>query len=227
MRSFLRDGLEAAGYHVTEAGSAEALMKVLERQRADLITLDLTLGNEDGLEVARRIRATRNIPIIIITGRTTPFDRVSGLENGADDYITKPFLARELVMRVGTVLRRYDLEAGRATDEGAAARRIAFDHAVLDFDQMSAARLDGTPIDLTETEFRILEMLVRNPERVLSRDEIWQELKGREWTPLDRTIDGHVARLRRKIEPVGEAPSLIRSVRGVGYVFAGRTRPAP
>lgn len=227
MRGFLRDGLEAEGYAVTEAGTGDEAMTALERGGVDLITLDLCLGSEDALPLARRIRAVRNIPIIMVTGKAAPFDRVSGLESGADDYIIKPFLTRELVMRIAAVLRRYDLEAQVRTG-GAAPRitgpeRLVFEQTVLDMKARAARRMDGTPIDLTETEFKILELLVRNPERVLSRDEIWHELKGREWMPLDRTIDGHVARLRRKIEPPGEAPTMIRSVRGVGYVFAGRT----
>lgn len=218
----------AEGYTVTDAGSVDALFAAVGRGKCDLIALGLALGADDGLDLARRVRAVRNVPIIMMTDASEPYDRLAALESGADDCVARPFLVRELAMRIRLVLRRYQLEArlGAADrqDQELQPHLLEFDHAVLDVKAKAVTKIDGTPIDLTDTEYRILELLIRNPERVLSRDEIWQELKGREWTPLDRTIDGHVARLRRKIEPAGEAPVLIRSVRGVGYVFAGKTK---
>ena len=160
----------------------------------------------------------------MITGRTAPIDRLVGLEHGADDYISKPFHIREAVLRIHNVLRRYELE--ETLPKPSMAQRYAFDLGILDSAKREVRKVDGTPLDLTETEFLLLEIFLRHPARVLSRDEILQMLRGRDWSPLDRTIDGHVARLRRKIEPAGEAPTLVKSVRGVGYVFTGKVEPA-
>lgn len=217
VRHLLRQGLEAAGYLVAEAGDKESMISVLETVPVKLITLDLNLGRLDGLELAREIRISHNVPIIMITGRNQPLDRVIGLEHGADDYITKPFLIREVVIRVRNLLSRYMT----AIDfPPIAKQRFVFEGFVLDAKARELRSSTGTPIDLTETELRLAELFVRNPARVLSRDEIWQVLRGHDWSPLDRTLDGHVARLRRKIEPMDEEePRLIKSVRGVGYVF--------
>jgi DNA-binding response OmpR family regulator len=207
---------------VSEARDKAALLRRLT-EPVDLITLDLGLGGEDGLELARQIRAVRNIPIVMITGRGAPIDRVAGLEHGADDYISKPFHIREVVLRIHNVLRRYELE--ESVPKPSTAQRYAFDLCVMDSTKREVTKVDGALLDLTESEFLLLEIFLRHPARVLSRDEILQMLRGRDWSPLDRTIDGHVARLRRKIEPPGEAPTLIKSVRGVGYVFTGEVKP--
>ena len=209
---------------MSEARDKAALLRSLETKPVDLITLDLTLGQEDGLELARRIRAMRNIPIVMITGRGGPIDRLAGLEHGADDYISKPFHIREVILRIHSVLRRYELEEG--VPKSSAAQRYAFDLCILDPAKREVRTVDGALLDLTESEVLLLEIFLRHPARVLSRDEILNMLRGRDWSPLDRTIDGHVARLRRKIEPPGEAPTLIKSVRGIGYVFTGEVTSA-
>jgi two-component system OmpR family response regulator len=227
--AILREGLEAEGFSVLEAGDKASLFHILETESIKLITLDLSLCEVEGLGVAREIRAKRNVPIVMVTARGDPIDRVMGLEHGADDYISKPFHIREVVMRIRSVLRRYETEMGAPESSpasGAArAQGYAFDHGILDIPKREARKVDGTLIELTEMEFRLLEMFVKHPARVLSREEISQALKGQAWSPLDRTIDGHVARLRRKVEPLGEAPMLIKSVRGLGYVFTGEVRP--
>lgn len=222
VREVLRDGLQGAGYEVLEAGSQQTLFDCMESASIDLITLDLNLGSEDGLEIAREIRSKNNVPIVMITARTQPFERVEGLQSGADDYIIKPFHIEEVLVRVDRVMCRYDLDLVRPMNDGP--HRLSINHSVLDTRRREYRRLDGDLIDLTETEFRLLELFVANPERVLSRDELMQALTGRDWSPLDRTIDGHIARLRRKIESLSEAPKLIKSVRGVGYVFTGVVR---
>jgi DNA-binding response OmpR family regulator len=230
VREVLREGLEGAGFSVLEAENQAEMFHALEDGLIDLITLDLGLGDTDGLELARQARVVHNIPIIMITGRSGPIDRVKGLERGADDYITKPFHLPEVVLRVRNVLRRYHREPIRSGDEGDAAvdqpRRYVFDSGVLDTRKREFRNTDGALVDLTETEFRLLEAFLRHPVKILTRDEIMLELRSREWLPLDRTMDGHVARLRRKIEPKGETPVLIKSVRGVGYVFTGEVSPA-
>jgi DNA-binding response OmpR family regulator len=229
VRTVLREGLEAEGFTVAEAGDKWGLFRSLETQPIKLITLDLGFSNCNGLELARQIRAKRNVPIVMVTGRSEPIDRVKGLEHGADDYISKPFHIREVVLRIHAVLRRYQLEAAEPkpiSNPEPPIERYEFEAWILNVPKRELSGGDGVRVDLTETEFWLLTMFLRHPGRVLARDEISQELRGRGWTPLDRTIDGHVARLRRKIEPPSDAPMLIKSVRGVGYVFTGEVRPA-
>jgi len=227
IRSILCRGLKAEGYVVSEACNKAQILSHLETQPVDLITLDLDLGTERGLELAREIRSRRNVPIVMITGKGEPSDRLIGLEYGADDYVAKPFKMREVILRIRNVLRRYELEA--RIDEFESERqgegeRYAFETGTLDVGRRELRSRDGKHIDLTDAEFDLLTIFLRNSTRVLSRDDIMELLKGRPWSPLDRTIDGHVARLRRKIEPESEEPRLIKSVRGVGYVFAAEAR---
>lgn len=227
IRSLLRQGLEAAGYTVSEASNHATLMQCLEKEAVDLVTLDLNLGNDDGLAIARSIRASRNVPIIMISGKATGEDRVLGLENGADDYITKPFLMREVVLRVRGVLGRYGpveaaaVEAAKRGD----GERYSSELGIVDVARRELKTSSGDLIQLTDAEFDLLRILVRRPNRILSREEMMQLLKGRNWSPLDRTLDKHIAMLRKKIEPPGEAPRYIKSVRTIGYVFVGNVEP--
>lgn len=222
IRTTLRSGLEAGGYAVSEAAGKTSLLRCLDTQPVDLITLDLNLAGEDGLQLARLIREKRNVPIIMITGKGGPVDRVAGLEQGADDYIVKPFHIHEVLLRIGTVLRRYQLEAIAEGGQIAAdppEESYRFEANVLDCRRRELKSVNGELIYLTDAEFDLLAIFVRRAARILSRDELAELLKGRNWSPEDRTIDWHVARLRRKIDSDGEMPRLIRSVRGVGYVF--------
>ncbi len=226
VRMLLRAGLEAEGFSVVEAGNGAEAEAQLAAQPISLLTLDLKLAGEDGLKLARDLRAKRNTPIVMITGKGDPIDRVVGLELGADDYIAKPFLMREVVARVRAVLRRY-----QAGDQGAAPEpvpsdgsRYAFDGWTLDTRRREVMMPGGLPCELTTAEFNLLQILVQRPGRVLSRDELMDLLKGHEWTPMDRSIDGLVARLRKKVEPGNERPQLVKTVRGVGYVFAGTVK---
>jgi len=220
VRSILRAGLEAEGWTVVEAADRDQLFDALDRHSPDLVTLDLALGADDGLMLARELRSRCNIPVLMITGLDQPLDRVRGLEHGADDYIVKPFHIREVVLRIRNVLDRYRTAI-------TAAGPLVYDHSAFDSRTGVISHADGTVTELTGIEQQLFELFTRHPGRVLSRDEISQALHGRDWSPFDRTIDGHVARLRRKLDPPGgEAPLLIRSVRGVGYVFAGEVRPS-
>ena len=218
VRKSLKSGLLSEGYQVFEAWDSATMFACLEAHEISLVTLDLNLGGEDGLELAREMRSKWNIPVVMISGRAEPYDRVRGLECGADDYIVKPFHIREVALRVNKTLERYQGSIEPPS-------RVLFDHSELDLKHKIARHLDGSPLDLTEMELKLLELFVRHPNRVLSRDEISNALYGRDWSPYDRTIDGHVARLRRKIETPSDAPLLIRSVRGVGYVFNGDVIP--
>ncbi|MGZ5914326.1 MAG: response regulator [Hyphomicrobium sp.] len=225
VRRLLEAGLTAEGYAVSEAADGAGLLAVLDKKRVDLITLDVRLGGEDGFNLAREVRAKNNVPIIMISGKGDMIDRVVGLELGADDYIAKPFHMREVLARVRAVLRRYESqgsESGRAlqAEKGV---RFEFDSWQLDPARRALKTPDGNDCELTTAEFNLLQLLVERPGRVLSRDELMDLLKGHDWTPLDRSIDGLVARLRKKIER-GEVPQMVKTVRGVGYVFAAQVR---
>jgi DNA-binding response OmpR family regulator len=227
LRKVLRQGLEAEGFAVVEAANKAGLFRCLNAHPIKLITLDLGLGHQDGLALALEIRAAHNLPIIMITGRDTPLDRVAGLERGADDYITKPFHIREVAIRVRSVLARYGIFHGESIPSRllkSEAQKYAFDSGILDVYKRELKKTDGAFVELTETEFRVLELFLKHPGRVLSRDDMMKMLRGHDWSPLDRMIDGHVARLRRKIEDSSEEVRIIKSVRGVGYVFTGEVR---
>jgi DNA-binding response OmpR family regulator len=225
IRALLRAGLEAEGFGVLEAGSGAEAEGHLAGHTVRLVTLDLKLGGEDGLKLARDLRAKRNTPIIMITGKGDPIDRVVGLELGADDYIAKPFLMREVIARVRAVLRRYvSGEANSAEQPQCDGTRLAFDGWTMDMRRREVRDPSGKGCELTTGEFNLLAIFVQRPGRVLSRDELMDLLKGHDWTPMDRSIDGLVARLRKKIEPENEVPQLVKTVRGVGYVFAGAVK---
>ena len=219
VRQSLVAGLSAEGWTVAEAANRVEMFSRLEQERFDLVTLDLCLGPDDGLILARDLRARWNIPVLMITGMGQPIDRLRGLEHGADDYIVKPFLIGEVVLPIRNTLDRYRKPY---VDTGP----LVYDHSAFDSRTGTVRHADGSVIELTGIEQQLFELLAGHPGRVLSRDEISQALHGRDWSPFDRSIDGHIARLRRKLEPPGDAPVLIRSVRGVGYVFSGEIKEA-
>jgi len=219
IRALLRKCFEREGFQVAEAKDGAELRARIEQQPVSLITLDLTLGGEDGLELAREIRGRCNVPIIMITGKGDTIDRVVGLELGADDYITKPFQLREVLARVRAVLRRYGATDGPVALSPSAHERYAFEGMVLDVTRRELSGDAAKPLELTTAEFNLLEIFVKRPHRVLSRDNIMDLLKGHDWSPLDRSIDALVGRLRRKIEADPDHPRLIKTVRGVGYAF--------
>jgi two-component system, OmpR family, response regulator len=226
IRLLLRRLFEREGFLVSEAKDGAELFAVLERQPVSLITLDLRLGGEDGLELARRVRMKDNLPMVMISGKGDPIDRVVGLELGADDYISKPFHLREVLARVRAVLRRYDIGAEASQpDRGGGGRKYRFADWMLDISRRELCSRDGRRQELTTAEFNLLEILVARPARVLSRDNLMDLLKGVEWSPVDRTIDNLVGRLRKKIERQPDAPELIKTVRGIGYVFTGEVTP--
>jgi DNA-binding response OmpR family regulator len=224
VRLLLRKCLEREGFKVTEASNGAQMRSAFEQLPINLITLDLTLGGEDGLDLAREIRASRNIPIIMITGKGDTIDRVVGLELGADDYIAKPFQLREVLARVRAVLRRYETNEPSPAQATPTHERYAFGDMVLDITGRELSREGGPCPELTTAEFNLLEIFVKRPHRVLSRDNIMDLLKGHEWSPIDRSIDALVGRLRKKIETDPERPRLIKTVRGIGYAFTADTK---
>jgi len=221
VRLLLRRCFEGEGFRVSEASNGGEVERVMSSDSPDLVTLDISLPDTDGLAVTREIRGKSKVPIIMVTGKGETIDRVVGLEIGADDYISKPFHLREVLARVRAVLRRSELRLGEpAAQEG----RYGFDGWVLDVCKRELTSPDGTMCTLTSAEFGLLEVFVQHPNRVLSRDQIMDLMKGQSWTPLDRSIDNLVARLRRKIELDPEEPSLVKTVRGLGYLFTGRVQ---
>jgi two-component system OmpR family response regulator len=216
VRAMLRSALASEGFRISEASDGAGMMAAIDAELPQLITLDLKLKGEDGLKLAREVRAHSNVPIVMITGKGDTIDRVVGLELGADDYIAKPFHVREVLARIRAVLRRYEREPDGADPFH---DRYAFEGWILDMARRELTAPTGELCDLTTAEFELLSILVKRPGRVLTRDNIMDLLKGHDWSPLDRTIDGLVARLRRKIEPGSERPRVIKTVRSVGYAF--------
>lgn len=211
----------AQGFHVTTASDGVEMRRAIAGQRIDLILLDLGLPGEDGFAITRYLREQWRGPVVIVTGRGEAVDRIVGLELGADDYVTKPFDLRELLARVRSVLRR-----SRGAGEGSATlpAGFSFDRYLLDLRTHTLSDRGGTPIELTSGEFALLKVLVEHPNQVLTRDQLMTHVHGRDAGPFDRAIDVQIGRLRRKIEPDPTAPSMIKSVRGTGYLFTPSVR---
>ncbi len=228
VRLLLRRCFEGEGFRVTEAGSGAEAVERVTAGTFDLVTLDLTLPDGDGFAVSREIRSRSAVPIIMVTGKGDTIDRVVGLELGADDYITKPFQLREVVARVRAVMRRTAPSGARAVGTSVPAKdsSLAFEGWVLDVAKRELKSTAGAICELTTSEFDLLKVFATHANRVLSRDQIMDLLRGHDWTPTDRSIDNLVMRLRRKIEPDPERPRLIKSVRGIGYCFAAAVSSA-
>ncbi len=217
IRTLLSTLLEGEGFAVAQAGNGNEMRAVLDEGRVVLITLDLNLVGEDGFTLAREVRARLDVPIIMISGKADEVDRIVGLELGADDFITKPFNLREVLARIRAVLRRYEPKA--VVEPPAERTRLRFDGWILDLPARHVESAAGEPLELTTAEFNLLALFVERPRRVLSRDTILDLLRGAEWSPLDRSVDTLVGRLRKKVEKDPDQPLLVKTVRGVGYVF--------
>ncbi len=212
--------LGRAGYEVRTASSGEEMRRLVVAASPDLVILDLILKGEDGLELVRELRAQSDVAIIMLTGKTDVFDKVVGLEMGADDYITKPFDNRELLARVHSVLRRHSRSNGVAKSKQPSVFHFAgWTLDLLAYELTSPA---GEKITLTSSEFHLLSALVRQHNRVLTREEILDLLAGRDWSPFDRSVDVLVVKLRKKIENDPANPVLIKTIRGVGYKFTAK-----
>lgn len=222
----IAEELRRVGYQVETAHGEDELTKLLSAMPFDLVTLDLNLDGAPykGLELVRGIRNSRNTPIIAITANSEPWDRVRALEVGIDDYVTKPFFMEEMLIRIERALNRYRPEPEPAP-EAKQASILNFSGFTLHLTRRELKAEGGRRIELTETEFNLLSLFIQSPSRIMTRDELWQSLRGQLWSPLDRTLDGHIARLRRKLEPAADRPELIKSVRGIGYVLAVPVSP--
>lgn len=216
IRELLAEYLGTQGYHVQTAESAEALDALLADKRPDLLVLDWMMPGEDGLSVARRLRAQPGFPpIIMLSAKGEDIDRIIGLEVGADDYLPKPFNPRELLARVRAVLRR---GASPQEETNGSSRVVKFGPFAVNLDARTLSR-DGAEIILTGGEYELLEIFVTHANRALSRDWLMDQLRGFERDPFDRSIDVRVNRLRKKIEDDPAHPAYIRTQRGQGYMF--------
>jgi DNA-binding response OmpR family regulator len=216
LRELLRGYLERDGHTVVSTGSGATALTMAASDPPDLVILDLGLPDVSGEAVARELLRTRRVPILMLTARADEHDRVRGLELGADDYVTKPFSPRELVLRVRAILRRARDTAGGSgpADDG----RHSFGGGKLVLDQpRRQAHAHGEVVDLTATEWGLLLALARNPGRVYSRAELINRIRGYEFEGYERSIDSHVKNLRRKIERDSRRPELVLTVQGGGY----------
>lgn len=232
VRELIRDYLSDQGYEVVDADGAAAARALLGERAPHIALLDVGLPGEDGLSLARHIREHYDIGIIMVSGAGETVDRIVGLEVGADDYVSKPFDPRELRARLKSVLRRYQRGDGNGNGEtkqsaaavdSVATRRVSVGACQLDLDTRQLFDAQGGETPLTSMEFELLKVFVERPNRPLSRDQLLTLTQNRDWDPYDRSIDIRIARLRRKIECDPDNPQLIRTLRGVGYMFV----PAP
>ena len=219
LREMLQEYLVKRGYDVGLAGDADGLRAAIEEDTPDLIILDINMPGEDGLSALRRLRTDSEIPVVMLTAAGETIDKIVGLEMGADDYLGKPVDLRELEARIKAVLRRKSV-AAQPVDQGAATGQyVQFGEFRLDLDAAKLTDASGEEVQLTAMEFRLLKLFAENKSRVLNRDQILEQAHDRSWDPYDRSIDIRISRLRRKIEVNPQKPKIIRTVRGIGYVF--------
>lgn len=211
--------LEKSGFQTLLAYDGETALHQLRRERPDLVLLDLMMPNRDGWEVTKIIRSDKTLvatPIIMLTARVEDTDKIVGLELGADDYITKPFNAHEVVARVKSLLRRVKL------DQSTEALPHILTHGALQLDlDRHILLINSTPIELTRTEFNLLEAFLTNPGYTLTRDELLEKAMGYAYEGMGRALDTHIRNLRRKIEPDPESPTYIHTMYGIGYKLSG------
>lgn len=218
IRTLLAEYLEANGFRTLTATNGIEMRQSLSESRIDLIVLDLTLPGEDGLTLCRNLRAQSTIPVIMLTARGEPLDRILGLEMGADDYLTKPFEPRELFARIRSVLRR--TQAMPPNSGSSEVLAMSFSGWKLDMIGRHLVNPHGVVIALSGAEFRILKVLLEHPNRILNRDQLLELTQGREADPFDRSIDIQISRLRQKLGDDARTPLIIKTVRNEGYVLS-------
>jgi two-component system, OmpR family, response regulator len=219
IRRLLSRLLSVEGFVIETVADAQAMWRAFRTRTFDLVILDLRFpGGQDGIALAGRLRTESDVPLIMLTGKVEPIDKVVGLEIGADDYVTKPFDRHELIARIRSILRRSRLRSG--IDPDGAKRVIRFAGWTLDLGSRRLTAPGGEKIELTSFEFLLLSALAQKPGRLLSRDQMLELVASRHWDPSDRSIDVHIAKLRRKLRDDPRHSELIKTVRGIGYMFA-------
>lgn len=224
VRELLEDYLSDNGFEVRTAADTQTARKVLEEHEVSAVLLDVGLPGEDGLSFARYLREHHDVAIIMVSGAGETLDRIVGLEVGADDYVSKPFEPRELLARLKSVIRRYQRTTppprpGEDATASSDTRRIGFGRCTLDLDTYQLFGPGGSEIPITNMEFDLLRVFAERPNRALSRDQLLNLTQNRDWDPFDRSIDIRIARLRKKIEADPEKPQVIKTLRGVGYIY--------
>ncbi|HYC43595.1 MAG TPA: response regulator [Noviherbaspirillum sp.] len=216
--TLLAEYLEKNGYRMSTAGDGKCMWKALDDHRIDLIVLDLNLPGEDGLTLCRNLRARSSIPVIMLTARGEPVDRILGLEMGADDYVPKPFEPRELFARIRSVLRR--TQAVPASSPAPETQILHFAGWTMDTTARHLINPQGVVVALSGAEYRLLKIFLDHANRVLSRDQLLNMTAGRDADPFDRSIDLQISRLRQKLGEDARSPQIIKTVRNEGYVLA-------
>ena len=220
LRQLLEEYLSSNGFRVSTAREGRAMWRVLESSRVDLVILDLMLPGDDGLVLCRNLRARSEVPIIMLTARGEETDRIVGLEMGADDYLPKPFNPRELLARIKVILRRVRVQG--ETTPLAGLREVRFEGWTLDVTARHLIDPEGVVVSLSGGDYRLLELFLERPNRVLKRDLLIELLQGKEALPDDRAVDVQVSRLRRRLRDDAQDPRLIKTVRGEGYLFSAK-----
>ena len=210
--------LAANGYRALGAESAATARRLLKTHAFDLIVLDIMMPGEDGLSFCRSLRESSQVPVLFLTARGADVDRIVGIEIGADDYVVKPFNPRELLARIGAILRR--VRALPPNAQAAAAGRIKFDRWILDTVRRELVGEDGVGVALSSGEYQLLAVLIERPNFTLTRDQLLDLTRGRDTVLFDRSVDNAIMRLRKKIEEDPRNPRIIKTVWGGGYIFA-------
>jgi two-component system OmpR family response regulator len=224
IRNLLADYLQTNGYRCFMAAEGQAMWRILDESEIDLVVLDLNLPGDDGLTLCRNLRAKSSIPVIMLTARGEPLDRILGLEMGADDYLPKPFEPRELLARIRSVLRRsHNLTVPHANDK---VHFLRFAGWSLDLTARHLINPEEMIIVLSGAEFRMLKIFLEHPNRVLNRDQLLNMTQGRDADPFDRSIDIQISRIRQKLGEDARSPQIIKTVRNGGYVLAVNVEPA-
>jgi two-component system phosphate regulon response regulator OmpR len=221
LRKLLKEYLEGYDFPVITLADGETVLGTIRKDSPEIVILDIMLPKKDGLEVLKEIRTESNVPVIMLTAKGEETDRVVGLELGADDYLPKPFSPRELLARIKAILRRSETEPKPARDVEEGLRIDAGD---LVLDKASHILLmDGKEVSLSSTEYKVLKVLMENPNRVLSRDQLMTLARGRDFMAFDRSIDVQISKLRAKLESDPRFPKRIKTIWGSGYMFVKGT----
>jgi two-component system OmpR family response regulator len=221
IRDLLQEYLTRNGYRTSAVGDGKGMWRALESSHIDLIVLDLMLPGDDGLELCRNLRVDSKVPVIMLTAKGDDMDRILGLEMGADDYLPKPFNPRELLARIKVVLRRTSTMPWSEAEESEYLP-ICFSGWQLDPVTRHLTGEDGVVVPLSGAEYRLLQVLLAHPNRVLNRDQLLDLTQGRESDPFDRSIDVLISRLRKRLGDDPKTPQIIKTVRGEGYILSSR-----